>query len=208
MEGKIFAPKFGRRPLILDRNRVVIKSARDLKNSGSKPINQSVMTTDCVSSEEDSFDERNPSGKHISKAISKLSFTMELCPTQRDPEYYVRNRYLSREDFRHAVNVYTNNQDYFLEIKDYQSLNGLEHWFLHIIEPIPNTTEHADHFEWLEREITKRSGYSYSCSQEAKKKITPKKEDLQACFRDLATTRTIFDLLKKKYGWNKKKNSC
>jgi hypothetical protein len=49
-----------------------------------------------------------------------------------------------------------------------------------------------------EREITKKTGYSYSCCREAKKYIKIAKEDLYFCFIDVKTSVFMFQLLSKK----------
>jgi hypothetical protein len=142
------------------------------------------------------------SGKKICDEIRETDFDLDLSGTPREPEYYVRNRNLSKKDFETALDVYVNNQDYFLEKKDYESLRGLEHWFIHVIEPIPRDLFLLD--EWIERELAKREGYSYNCPEVAKKKFSLKVSDITFCIKDLETTVLIYEEKKKQNSLKKK----
>lgn len=153
----------------------------------------------------DSFSDYEPiaegggvAGKKISKTIAMMDFEFSLTYTKEDPYYYIENRDLTREEFRHVLDVYTNNQDYYLEVEQYDKLEGLEHWFIHIIEPRPVTNDFEEYRYWFQRELAKKSGYSYSCCNEAKKKFSLKKSELIYCFRDLEITSSIFSVLKKR----------
>lgn len=167
-----------------------------------------------VDEEEDFLDhpltwtDSRPSGKDISQNIAQFSFPMELMFTEKDPQYYVRNRFLTEKEFQHTLDVYTNNQDYYLENAQYDELTGLEHWFLHIIEPRPQSDDYEVVYAWLERELCKEKKHSYSCSEQALQKLQLGKEELVLAWRDLEFTVFIFKLLNRKYGWNKKKKSC
>lgn len=126
---------------------------------------------------------------------------MQLMHTKKEPHYYQRNRKLTKEEFRHTLDVYTTNQDYYLETNQTELLEGLEHWFMHVIEPVPRLQDYNSHDihiqacrSWLERELTKKMGYSYSCNRQARRHISLTKKDLEFCFHDVKTSLVIFRL--------------
>lgn len=135
-------------------------------------------------------------GKKLCDEIKFSNFELELTGTKMDPEYYTRNRNLSREDFEEALDVYVNNQDYYLEKNDCKRLKGLEHWFMHIIEPIPSDPHDLD--GWMEREKYKREGYSYNCPDTVKGKFFLKISDLVFCMKDVDRSELLYETKKQK----------
>lgn len=148
-----------------------------------------------------SSEEQEDTGKGLCDTIANCCTEMELSYLDEDPAYYMRNRELTHQEFRHALDVYTNNQDYYLDIKDYNALVGLEYWFLHVIEPVPLEQDYTQYLEWLQRELFKRDGCSYSCCKKAKKQIFLSRKELASCFQDTETTLALFFYLKRKNKW-------
>lgn len=126
--------------------------------------------------------------------FSELNLSSELMKLENSPEYYIRNRGLLKHEYEHARLVYENNHDYYYHKGDYTKLNGLEHWFIHVIEPLGD-----DSSGWFERESTKIFGYTYHCYDRAKPFLRLSKLDTQKALFDLQVSTIIYkNLVKKK----------
>lgn len=126
--------------------------------------------------------------------LSVLNLSSELMKLDHNPEYYIRNRVLSKDEYEHARLIYENNHDYYYYEGDYEKLNGLEHWFIHVIEPLGD-----DLSGWFERESMKMFGYTYHCYDRAKPFLRLSKKDTQKALFDLQVSTIIYkNLVKKK----------
>lgn len=132
-------------------------------------------------------------GKNKAKEIASLQFELELAQLNRSPFYYICNRQLTKEDFTYALDTYINNQDYYLERNDYESLIGLEHWFIHIIEPRPSENIQ----EWIARENMKLLGYTFHCCNKAKSYIKLNRKEISIALDDLKISQIIAKIVKK-----------
>lgn len=143
----------------------------------------------------------------------------ELMALDKDPYYYVLNPYITIEDFCHAKDVYLNNQEYFLKHGKIEELKGLEHWFIHVIEPIPkrNNDPSKDkkvpksklstdlrkkqdvEYElacnkWLSREMMKSRGYTFYCNKAVRNKVYISASERKAVTEKLDFLKFIMEL--------------
>lgn len=91
--------------------------------------------------------------------------------------YLTLNPWLTYNEFLEALELYRSLQSEYLSTKDITKLNGLESWFINVIEPAPEDITERKH--WFSREMYKKQGHSYYCSPEAKKLVYVDVKDRQ-----------------------------
>ncbi len=124
----------------------------------------------------------------------------------KDPMYYICNPWLQENEFMHALTVYQNNQDYYMKHGLINELKGLEHWFIHVIEPIPQKSvkieKGIDHnkiyneslSKWITKEFVKMRGYSFYCRNDIRSKIYVPSKDRTEIIKMLDFIRSVFEL--------------
>lgn len=133
-----------------------------------------------------------------SSSKSETEHTEELFYLKHECESYMRNRFMSREKFREALEVYWNNQDYYLERDMIEELKGLEIWFMHVIEPINDPFNKEDVSEWIKKENIKSEFRTNYCSLEASKKLKLTRKDISLAHMDLECSRVLAEEYKKR----------
>lgn len=132
----------------------------------------------------------------ICDRIKKTHQTLGLKNKLESFEYDVKGK-VTKKDFHRYLDIYENNQTYYLEqingdgINDdiIVELNNMEHWFIQIIEPSPKRK--MEKLEWKERELSKlKVGYSPYCNSILQKYIKPVSDDTIQYVSD--TLSTIF----------------
>lgn len=108
---------------------------------------------------------------------------MRLMYLDREARFYMLDPWIDEGDFRHALFVYQNNQEYYHHNQMFTELKGLEHWFIHVIEPIPvrrSNNKEVDKDKrqfniainkWLEKELIKKRGYTHYCKQSVRGRV-------------------------------------
>lgn len=128
-------------------------------------------------------------GKEIASQGRAANLTLPpLRGTPSPLTSYVNRFYLSPAEFALCQEVYENNQTLLSETKDLELLQGLENWFLMVIEPpppkpvfkgkrkLPKAISEAwcqEVREWQQRENDKREGYTAYCDPELAKLLKP-----------------------------------
>lgn len=144
------------------------------------------------SSEEMTYEE-------IFSHVKNSNISTELLRLSKKYTYYMRNRKLTSAEFRECLEVYWNNQDFYVQYEDSKSLTELEIWFLHVIEPTKNLKLISHIEDWLERENKKNTLRTHYCSKEARKLIRMKRNNVVQALVDLRLSRLLAkELIRKK----------
>jgi len=142
------------------------------------PLLKAAIYLDCTKKTDVDYNFVSNRMREISRNISELQRQYKNVLQDIPPITGI----VSTSQFEKALAVYENNQVYYQDCIDEQSmdietikihLTKLEHWFIHIIEPKPS----EDIDEWKDRERSKlETGYSIYCDPELHTYITPLKD--------------------------------
>lgn len=147
---------------------------------------------------EDSSDEEM-TAEEITNQVKRANDTARLFSLSNYYTYYMRNRQLTQKEYRECLELYWNNQDFYLKHQDSEALEGLEIWFMHVIEPCCNLKNISSIEEWIDRENKKCRLYTHHCSLEAKKMFRIKRNEVYQALQDLKVSRVFAaDLIRKK----------
>lgn len=152
-------------------------------------------------------DEEVSKGVELCAVVSHINKDnkQKLMYLPRDQSIYISNRNLSLQMFQESLDVYENNQRYYMENEMLEELMVLECWFLHVIEPQPipikpsrtNAIKEANKrmlFEWLEREKTKGTGRTYYCNERCLNRINLQPQYYRRAIEDLKETIQMHEL--------------